>query len=81
MLSAQEGDDDATDATDSDDASLDVMSGSEEEPDTCACCTAEGRVLRTARDCCQSGVCADCIRISQAGCFCKDCYGANDCPG
>ena len=55
--------------------------GSEEEPDTCACCWAEGRVLRTAADCCQFPVCADCLRDTVKGRFCRDCYDAHDDAG
>ena len=49
-------------------------SGSEGEPDICQCCWAEARTLRTARDCCQSSVCAACIRDTSEGRFCAICF-------
>ena len=63
---------------DSDDSESDLESmGSEEEPDMCTCCWKEGRVLRTAADCCQFPVCSDCLRDTPAGRFCADCHAAN----
>jgi len=48
--------------------------GSENEPDTCRCCGAAARSLRTARDCCQTPVCMQCLRDVEGGRFCVSCY-------
>jgi hypothetical protein len=69
------GGDSDTDVSDSE-SDLSSM-GNEEEPDTCTCCWKEDRVLRTAVDCCQFPVCADCLRDTGYGRFCRDCHAGD----